>query len=288
MSIYTKMLTFVTVIQENSFNQAGKKLGTSAAEISRRISALEEALKVKLINRTTRKLTLTQLGEIYYEDCKKIIADLDNANQKMLAQQIEPSGVLSIIVSTDIFPLLDEFTKRYPKIILKLSRIETLPDFTQNDTDIIIGLSESKALPDDYVRKLIGKTRYVLCCTPEYLLQAKRINKPLDLNYHRYIAHSNRPSADTVLFKNELSIRVCPSLYLNDSQEMVKAALSHLGIIWVHEYRVTEFLKTKQLVEVLSEYASPPINHYIVYKYNRYLESKIRAFVDFYIERSVN
>ena len=283
MGTYTKMKTFVTVIQENSFNQAAQKLATSAAEISRRISALEEELKVKLINRTTRKLSLTQLGEIYYEDCKRIISDVDSANQKMISQQQEPSGILSIIVSDNIYPMIREFTKRYPKIILKLNRIESLPDFNQQETDIIIGISETAAIPDDCVRKLIGKTRYVLCCSPEYLAQTKGIKKPLDLNLHRYIAHTNRPSADTILFKNDLSIHVIPAFYLNDSQEMVNAALAHLGLIWVHDYRVNEYLKNKQLVEVLSEYALPAVNRYLVYKYNRYLESKIRAFVDFIV-----
>ncbi len=287
MGTYTKMKSFVTVIQENSFNQAAKKLATSAAEISRRISALEEELKVKLINRTTRKLTLTQLGEIYYEDCKNIIKDVESANQKMISQQQEPSGILSIIVSDNIFPIINEFTKRYPKIILKLNKIESLPDFNQQETDIIIGLSESSIIPEDCVRKLISKTRYVLCCSPEYLAQTKAIKKPLDLNHHRYIAHSNRPSADIIFFKKELSIHVTPSFYLNDSQEMVKAALNHLGLIWVHDYKVKEYLSNKQLIEVLSEYALPEVNRYLVYKYNRYLESKIRAFVDFYIEKSV-
>jgi len=284
MGTYTKMKTFVTVIQENSFNQAAAKLDTSAAEISRRISALEAELKVKLINRTTRKLTLTRLGEIYYEDCKKIIEEVNLANQKILSQQLEPSGVLSVhyIDSEDIFPILSTFTCQYPKVTLRLHKAERLPDFGKHPIDITIGLSEDAPIPENCVRKKINKTRYVLCCSPAYLEQSKPIKKPLDLSSHRYISHSGRQQDDTVFFKNEIAIHIPPFIYMNDSEEMVKAALLHIGLIWVHEYRVHEQLKNKQLVEVLPAYAKPAINRYIVYPYDRYLERKIRVFLDFF------
>lgn len=285
MGMYTKMRTFVTVIQENSFNQAANKLNTSAAEISRRISALETELKAKLINRTTRKLTLTSLGEIYYEDCKKVLIEVDLANQRILSQQQEPSGILSVhyIASEDILPILPEFTRQYPKVILKLQKSESLPDFKRQELDVMVGLSEDAPLPENCVRKKISKTRYILCCSPEYLSASKPIKKPIDLNGHLYITHIGRLSQeDTVFFKNDLTIHIKPYLYMNDSEEMIKAALSHLGLVWVHEYRAHELLKSKRLVEVLPEYALPSLNRYIIYQYDRYLERKIRVFLDFF------
>jgi DNA-binding transcriptional LysR family regulator len=284
MSTYTKMTTFVTVIEENGFNQAAKKLKTSGAEISRRISALENELKVKLITRTTRRLTLTQVGEVYFQDCKRIMTEVNEAHLKISAQQEEPFGELSVyyVVSEDIFPYLLKFTTRYPNITLRLNKIERLPDFKQSEADVIIGVTDNNELPVDCVRKKIGTTRYVLCASPEYLTQSKPIVKPIDLNHHRYISHLNRPNSDYIFFRNDLNFHINPSLYVNDSEEMVKVALANMGLIWVHEYRVREYLQKNRLVEILPEYANPSVNRYMIYVYNRYLDAKIRAFVDFF------
>ena len=285
MGIYTKMKTFVAVIQENSFNQAAIKLGTSAAEISRRVSSLEAELKAKLINRTTRKLTLTSLGEAYFEDCKKVINDIDAANQRILFQQQEPSGVLVVhyISSDDVLPIVSEFTRQYPKVVLKLYKVESMPDFEKKEIDVMVGLSEDAPIPENCVRKKISKTRYVLCASPDYLAQAKAIKKPKDLSHHLYITHLGRVALEHMLpFKNDLTIHVTPSIYMNDSEELVKAALAHLGLIWVHDYRVREQLKNNELVEVLADYALPPLNRYLVYRYEQHLESKIRVFLDLY------
>lgn len=284
MGTYTKMKTFVTVIEENSFNRAALKLHTSGAEISRRISSLEEDLKTKLITRTTRKLTLTKLGEIYFADCKRILNDLTEANKKILSQQQEPSGELSIhyISSLDVIPKLAEFMRRYPKIFLKLYRAERMPDFTKETFDITIGLSEYAPFPENCVRKKIGKVRNLLVATPEYLARHHPIRKPADLHGHAYISHVARIN-DTVLeFKKDISVQVTPCLYMNDTEEMIKAALEHIGIVYVHEDRMRELLKEKRLVEILPDYVLPPVNYYMVYQYDRYLEPKMRVLLDFY------
>jgi DNA-binding transcriptional LysR family regulator len=282
MSTYTRMQTFVAVIQENSFNQAAAKLNTSAAEVSRRISALESELKVKLINRTTRKLTLTKLGEIYYEDCKCIIQAVDAANHKILSQQEEPTGTLTVhyFTMTDLLPILPNFIKQYPKITLKLIRAEVIPDFSNKDLDITIGLTEDAPIPENCVRKKIGMSHYTLCCSPQYLKSSKPIKKPADLSGHQYITHTGRTGGDTEFFKTYLSIHLPPYLYMNDSEEMIKAATAHMGIILIHADRVQEQLKNKQLVHVLPDYALPTFNRYIIYPYDRYLERKIRVFLD--------
>lgn len=286
MGTYTKMKTFVAVIEENSFNRAALKLNTSGAEISRRISSLEEDLKTKLIHRTTRKLTLTKLGEIYFADCKRILNEVQEANHKILSQQQEPSGELIIhyISSLDVIPKLSAFLQRYPKLILKLHRAERLPDFNKEPFDITIGLSEYAPIPENCVRKKIGKVQNVLVASPEYLAQHKPIRKPADLHGHRYISHLARINDRVLEFKNNMSVQVTPYLYMNDTEEMVKAALVHLGIIYVHEDRIREHIKNKKLVEILPEYVLPAVNYFMVYQYDRYLETKIRAVLDFYGE----
>lgn len=284
MGTYTKMKTFVTVVQEHSFNQAATKLKTSAAEVSRRISALEADLKVKLINRTTRKLALTQLGEIYYEDCKKILFEVHAANQRILSQQEEPSGILCVhyIESSEILPMLQRFIHQYPQVTLKLFKAEQMPDFDKQKMDMTIGLSEYAPIPENCVRKKIGKNRYVLCGSPAYLAQTKPIKKPSDLSVHRYISHIGRMQDGKIEFKDDITIHIQPFLFMNDSEEMVKVAMMDLGLILVHESRVRDYLKAKQLVEVLPQYALPEVNCYIVYPYARYLERKIRVFLDFF------
>ncbi len=283
MGTYTKMKTFVAVIQENSFNQAATKLNTSAAEVSRRISALEAELKVKLINRTTRKLTLTKLGGVYFEDCTRIIQEIENANQKILAQQEEPTGTLIVhyFTMSDLLPILPAFVKKYPKVTLRLIRNEVMPDFTNKEIDISIGLTEDAPIAENCVRKKIGVSSYTLCCSPQYLKESKKpIKKPGDLTGHHYITHAGRRKGDGEFFKTYLGINLPPYLYMNDSEEMIKAATAHLGIILIHRDRVEEQLKNKQLVQVLSNYKLPTFNRYVIYPYDRFLEIKIRVFLD--------
>ena len=277
------MKTFVAVIQENSFNQAATKLNTSAAEVSRRISALESELKVKLINRTTRKLTLTKLGEVYYEDCTRIIQEIENANQKILAQQEEPTGTLTVhyFTMSDLMPILPDFIKKYPKVTLRLIRAEVMPDFTNKEIDITIGLTEDAPIAENCVRKKIDASSYTLCCSPQYLKESKNpIKKPADLTGHHYITHAGRKGGEVEFFKTYLGIHFPPYLYMNDSEEMIKAASANLGIILIHRDRVEEQLKNKQLVQVLANYKLPTFNRYVVYPFDRYLERKIRVFLD--------
>ncbi len=286
MGTFTKMKTFITVIEENSFNRAAAKLYTSGAEISRRISSLEEDLKAKLIERTTRKLTLTKLGEIYYEDCKRILNDVQASNQKILSQQQEPSGELTIhyISSLDLIPKLSAFLQRYPKISLKLHRAERLPDFDKEDIDITIGLSEYAPLPESYVRKRIGMVQNILVASPRYLAQNKPIKNPSDLLSHKYISHTARINDRVLELKDDIAITLSPYLYMNDTEEMIKAALADLGIVYVHEDRMREHLKHKKLIAVLPDYMRAPVNYYMVYKFDRYLDPKVRALLDFYQE----
>ncbi len=284
MGTYTKMRTFVTVVEENSFNRAATHLNTSGAEISRRISALEDDLKTKLINRTTRKLTLTKLGEIYYEDCKRILTLVQEANQKILSQQQEPTGELIIhyIASGDIIPKLGEFMQRYPSLILKLHRAERMPDFEREPFDITIGLSEHAPIPENCVRKKIGAVRNILVASPDYLARYKPIRKPADLCGHRYISHLARTNDKILEFNNGITIHLTPCLYMNDTEEMIKAAKENLGIVYIHEDRIGDALQRKELIEILPEYCRPAVNYFIVYQYDRYLEQKIRVLLDFF------
>jgi DNA-binding transcriptional LysR family regulator len=283
MSTFTKLETFVAVVEAHSFNRAAEKLGTSPAEVSRRISALEADLKTKLIHRTTRKLTITSLGEAYYADCKKILEEMSAANRRILSQQEEPSGTLTILYyySDDIIHLLPVFTKRYPKIMLKLIKQEQLPDFKQQGIDIAIGLSEDAPIAENCVRKKIDKIRYVICASPDYLANYRPIKKPADLSGHCYISHTGR-YREKLIFNNNEEISLPASLLMNDSEEMVKAAVEGLGLIWVHGYRVKKHIENSKLVEVLPKYALPEMNRYIVYRYDEYIDIKIRVFLEMF------
>lgn len=287
MNTFNKMQTFVTVVEENSFNQAAKKLGTSAAEVSRRVSALEADLNTALLTRTTRKLTLTTLGEAYYKDCKRILEDVAIANNRLLSQTEEPSGKLRInyFDSHDILPRLSEFKQLYPKISLDMIKLEQLPDFSKQEIDITIGISEDAPLADDCVRKKFGEVRYALCASPKYLALRKPIKKAGDLLTHCYIGHINR-SKNTLMLKGDVSVNLEAYMRMNDTDEMVQAALHDLGLIWVHETRVHHLLANGELIEVLPKLAPRALNHYLVYRYNDYIEAKIRVFVDFYTKIS--
>lgn len=276
---------FITVVEKNSFAAAAKKCGISNAAISRKINHLEAELKAKLLNRATRKISLTEIGAQYYQHCKKLIKELIEAESDIMESQSEVSGVLNITSSRYfairyLMPRLSEFMVLYPKVLIKIELAERFPDLDKEDVDILFGVSIEG--PDKLVRKRITSSRYVLCASPQYLKENGIPKVPSDLSQHRYITHTMRVPDNIVRFKNNKEIYVKPVLYLNDSRAMRGCAIQNMGIVKLHDYVVVDALQNGQLVEILSEYGEAPKPVYLYYQQSRYLQPKIRKFIDFY------
>lgn len=285
MSKLERIHAFISVVEQNGFAAAARINGVSTAAISRQVSRLESDLKAELLQRTTRQISLTEIGTEYYQHCKKALGDLAEAEMAISDSQGDPTGILSVTSSRYfaikyLIPQLPEFMALNPKLRVKVELAERFPDLMEENIDLIFGVSMEG--PSALVRRRVATTRYVLCASPVYLEKYGEPHTPADLSKHHYITHSMRQPDNVVIFKDNKKIYVEPILWLNDSRAMRGCAIQDMGIVQLHDYIVAEALEDGSLVEILSEFGEREQSVYLYYQQSRYLQAKIRRFIDFY------
>jgi DNA-binding transcriptional LysR family regulator len=288
MSKFEQIESFLAIVHENSFVAAAKKLGVSTAAISRQISRLEANLGAQLLERTTRRISLTEIGTQYYEHCKNALAELNEAEALITGSQAEPSGTIHILSNQHfaneyLLPYLAEFMTLYPKLIPNIELAERFPDFNEENIDILFGVSLEG--PPDLVRTRIATTRYILCASPDYFKKHGTPKSPDELNQHRYITHMMRKPDNIIQFRHDKKICLRPMLYLNDCNAMLECAIRGIGIVLLHNYVVRETINKGLLIEVLREFQEPEKPVYLYYQHQRYLQPKIRHCIDFFTQK---
>ena len=284
---FSQIAAFIAVVEQNSFAAAARQLGVSTAAVSRQVARLEADLRAQLLYRTTRQVTLTEIGTEYYQQCKKALEGLVEAEQTISASQSVATGTLSITSNRYfalqyLLPRLPKFMAKNPQLEIKIELAERFPDLKKENIDLIFGMSMPESL--DLVRKRVATTRYVLCASPQYLKKYPPPKKPEDLRQHHYLAHSMRQPDNVLLFKNNREITVRPFLRINDSQALRDCALQGMGVVQLHDYMVTDALKDGRLIELLRDFSQLQQPVYLYYQQSRYLQPKIRRFIDFYTE----
>lgn len=286
-SSFERILTFVKVVEANSYVAVANEMNLSRAAISKQIAALEEEIGMKLIERTTRRLSLTADGALYYAQCKRLLEVADEMSEMVSTMRKEPTGTLNLFCARYfgeqfVVPYLGEFLEAYSKVKVNLRLEERIPNFEKENVDILIGVSMPG--PFDSIRRKISQTRYIYCASPSYLEHFGTPQKLTDLVHHRYITHSMRMPDNVLIFGNQ-QVTLDPYLRINDAWAMLTCALNGLGIIKVHDYIVKESLQMGKLVEVLAPYSQEEYPIYLYYMQNRYLSPKIRHFIDFLLEK---
>jgi DNA-binding transcriptional LysR family regulator len=285
MSKIEQIQAFISVVEQNGFAAAARKDGVSTAAMSRQVARLESDLKAELLYRTTRQISLTEIGAEYYQHSKKALAELEEAEIAISDSQAEPSGILSVTSNRYfavkfLLPRLPEFMALHPKLRVKVELAERFPNLAEENIDLIFGVSMEG--PSELVRRRVMTTRYVLCASPAYLQKYGNLRLPADLTKHHYITHSMRKPDNVVTFKDNKEIYVKPLLWLNDSRAMCECAMQAMGIVRLHDYIVADALEDGSLVEILPEFCEHDQPVYLYYQQSRYLQPKIRRFVDFY------
>jgi DNA-binding transcriptional LysR family regulator len=278
------MQTFCKVVHCANFTAAAKELAVSAAAVSKQVSLLEEELGVLLLHRTTRQVSLTEIGAHYYNEVQNVLLALDKANGIVAAAKEEPVGLLRVksaryFMEHFIIPRLSAYRASYPKIILDLQIAEHIPHLLEEDLDIVFGLSASVA--SNSIRKKITTTRYVVCASPAYIEQYGAPHQPTDLAKYQYITHAMRTPNDAWTFSSGETIHLKPIVYLNDAQAMLECALRGLGIVILHHYQVAEALLRRDLVELLPKYKMPQIPIFMYYHPGRHMQPKVRSWIEF-------
>ncbi len=280
------MSVFVAVVEAEGFAGGARKLHMSPPAVTRAVAALEDRLRVKLLNRTTRYVRLTEAGQKYYEDAKRIIALADEADDAALGINTEPRGQLTVTASVlfgrlYIMPGIIEYLSRYPDVELNALFVDRVVNMLEEGVDVAIRIAE---LPDSSYRALrVGSVRRVLCASPDYLAQHGIPQSPNDLTQHRIILARGLNPNNELRFQHDSqvqTVKVQPMLSVSDNDSAASAAKAGLGITRLLNYQIAEALLNGQLKIVLSDYESPPVPVHILHREGRHSSAKIRSFVD--------
>ncbi|AXK64084.1 MULTISPECIES: LysR family transcriptional regulator [Burkholderia] len=282
---------FVRTAEALSFVAAGRALGISASAVGKTIARLEQSLGVRLFNRTTRRVTLTDEGRHFYERCQRILEDFRDAEATVTASAQRPRGKLRVSLPVIgyrfLLPVLPEFRQRYPDVELDLDFNDRMVDVVEGGFDAVI---RSGPLSDSsLMSRRLGPFAFVLCATPAYLAQAGTPHAPRDLDTHdcvRYCFPTTGKLQDWALATDDgTPLKLRTAMTCNNMEALRGAVMSGLGIGYMPDFLARDALDSGALVTVLDAYRIAPGQFSIVWPSSRQLSPKLRVFVDFVCER---
>jgi DNA-binding transcriptional LysR family regulator len=278
---------FVAVAESENFTRAAEQLKLSTAQVSRQVSQLEERLSVKLLYRTTRKVTLTDEGRVFYQHCRAVLDGLQNAEDTVQNLQNKPKGKLKMTASVTygervILPLVSKFIKRYPEVSVEVYLTNKRVDVVDESYDLAIRIGELKD-SNLMARKLSKRSSYV-CASPEYIKNYGEPHSLSELSRHNCLRGTMEHWRFTVEGK-EKSIKVSGNIRYNSGYALTQAALEGIGIVQLPDYYTHAYLKQGLLVPVLEHYRIPEEAIWAVYPQNRFLSPKVRALIDYLVDK---
>ena len=285
------MQVFVAVADTAGFAPAARKLQMSPPAVTRAIAALEEHLGILLFHRTTRQVRLTAAGARFLEDCRRILADLGEAEDSATGAHREPRGRLSITASMRfgymyVAPLLLEFLERYPEVSVQTLFVDRVVNLLEEGLDVAVRIGP---LPDSSLTAIrVGTVRRVVCGSPAYLARhgIPQISEALaDHDIVVFSALSPRPAWNFRTTDGELNVPLTSRLIVNTADVAIAAAVAGRGLTRVLSYMIAPELKSGHLQIVLADYEPAPLPIHIVYQEGRKAAARVRAFVDFIVER---
>lgn len=291
MNRFHLMTVFVAVAEEQSFAGAARRLGMSPPAVTRAIAALEDRLKVKLLTRTTRFVRATDAGLRYLEHARRIIAELDEADDAAVGVDADPRGLLSITAPVlfgrmFVMPSVVNYLGRYPDMSISMLFLDRIVNLLEEGMDVGIRIGE---LPDSTMKAVgVGHVRRVVCASPDYLKHNGVPQTPLDLAKHTVIAASAvTPTVEWQFVTNnkKLSVKVNPRLTVTNNDAAIQAALQGFGITRLMSYQLAPHLASGQLQTILSAYEQPRLPIHVLHSEGRQASAKVRTFVDMLVDR---
>ena len=280
--------SFVAVSTKGSLTAAALAEGVAPAVIGRRIDALEERLGVKLLVRTTRRITLTHEGSAFLEDCQRLLADLANAEASVTAGGVKASGHLRITAPAGfgrrhVAPLVPAFLAQHPEVSLSLNLSDRVVDIVNEGFDCAIRVGD---LPDSSLVSLrLADNRRLCVAAPDYLARAGTPASPADLTKHQCLTLSSDASQTrgwAFLVDGQVThLRPGGRLDCSDGQVLHRWCVQGLGIAWRSTWEVEGDIAAGRLVSLLQDYAAPPNGIYAVFPQRRHLPLRVRLWIDF-------
>jgi len=280
-----EMLIFTRVVQAQSFTAGARRLGMPKSSVSRKVASLEDRLGARLLQRTTRKLVLTDVGRIYYERCARIIGEIEEADQAASRMQEAPCGTLRVtapLAFTMLGPIVAEFLWLYPNVQVELVCTDRLVSLIDEGFDVAIRAGQ--LADSSLLARSLGAIERVLVAAPAYLNQKGAPAAPMDLASHTCITFGARtvPGIWTLYAADrQAEVRISPRLAVNDLELMREAACAGIGIAWMPKYICAKELRSGRLRQILPDWCSAAVPVHAIYPSARHLSPKVLAFVEF-------
>ena len=281
----TSLEVFSKVVESGGFSAAGRRLNMSTTMVSNHVQALEDRLGARLLNRTTRKVSLTEVGRAYYDRCIQILADIEQADDVAGALQSTPRGTLRVYTATHIVqfvaPVITEFLAAYPDVKVDLSMGERTIDLIEEGFDVAIRLTPP---PDSsLIVRSLATWRHVLCCSQAYIEKLGRPEQLSELAERNCLRHVNYPYDEWRFVDRKgapASVRVSGRLICNSGETLRRAALEGVGIVLAPGFLLHDDLESGRLVRLLPEYRPVEFSMNAVYPHRHHLSAKVRTFID--------
>jgi DNA-binding transcriptional LysR family regulator len=281
------MILFAKVVEAGSFSAAARALGQTRAAVSKQIASLEAHVGAQLLNRTTRRMHLTEVGNEFYARCARIAQQAEEAERAVASMQGAARGLLRISAPVTfgrryVAPLVGGFLERYPEITIDLRLDDAVPDLVREGFDVAIRIA---ALAD---AALVGRRlvpgHHIVCASPGYFAERGEPKIPDDLRHHNCLLYSNLPTPRLWRFSERETVRVRGNFSVNHGESLRQAALDGLGVAYMPTFLVGPDISAGRLVAVLRDRVESNQKVYAVYPRNQNLAPKVRAFIDFLVE----
>jgi DNA-binding transcriptional LysR family regulator len=289
MDRFRAMDVFVRIVECGTLAAAADKLGVSAPSVVRTLAALERSLGVRLLNRTTRKSSLSDEWREYYERCRRVLAEIDAAEKSLRSRKAKPKGRLRVTAPVAfgqlrVAPVITAFLTRYPGVEVELLLLDRVVDLVEEGVDAAVRIAH---LPESsLVATQVGTARRVVCASPGYLKRAGIPQTPGDLAGHGCIVFTGLTFNNEWTFSGKPSqVSVRPVLRTNQFNVAIDAIANGLGCGQFLSYQVEALVAAKKAMRILEAFEPPAVPIQVVYPHARFLSPNVRAFVDFAVPR---
>jgi DNA-binding transcriptional LysR family regulator len=285
------MAIFARVVEAKSFSAAARHMNLSKSLVSKQVTQLEKSVGARLLNRTTRALSLTEAGKVLYEHCARIVEELEEAKLAVGRLHAEARGLLRVSVSVafgrlHIAPALPELLDAHPELKIDMVTTDRFVDLAEEGYDVVVRIVD-EAAPNVVARKLAPVNRK-MCATPEYFARHGVPQTPSDLERHNCLTYTYFNPQDPWRLRGrdgDISVRASGNLRVNDDDALAEAVLGGLGIALLPTFIIGKDLQSGRLQSVLSDYIPVQRHIYAIYLANRHLSAKVRAFIDHLLRR---
>ena len=287
----TSLTVFGQVVERGGFSAAGRHLNMSVTMVSNHVQALEDRLGVRLLNRTTRKVSLTEIGKEYYERSRQVLMDLEEADEIANAQQATPQGQLRIyttaVMARFLTPVIGDYLTLYPNVSVELTAGEAMVNLIEQGYDLAI--RAAPAQDSSLIIRRLASWRHVLCCAPSYLEKNPMPAKPSDLAGHNCIRYAFYPYGAEWRFEGPdggiVSVPVKGNLITNNAETLRASGLEGRGIFLAPSFLVADDVARGEMVRLLPDYRPVEFTINAIYANRTHLPAKIRVFLDMTAER---